>query len=685
MRGHLIVVLICLLFSTTIMASDQLSLTITDSLFGDLQSENISLSANIIDSGLEIRAEIASLQLPAPVNKVKNIRMRCAEITWQSQQWQCESGQLQFYHEQLGQQNLHFKLEANTSLKQYRLRLTGLTILNSAIQTKLKVDDRHWQLQASGDVKSLTELIQAIKPYLTPEQQELWQTWEVGGVTRINLTAQGQNEQIKTAQFDIELEEVNVSDEFGSFVAEQASGKITVNATKQKKQWHWQNETKLSKGQAYIDPVFFDLFANPIQLSMAGVWHDKVKQGAIDHGRFIQHNIAQLDFSAIYANNTLAELEVEMPSTTLSPLYTQWIQPFTVGTASDSLAVGGHIEWQFKQKGEHYSLQGQFEGVDIEDETARFTIKDLKGPFAWTNTSQPLPLALSWQQAQLYSIPIGQSQFSAQTLPQGLALTQPWQVPILDGDLHINDFSLKTDDDKGASWQFEGVMTPISMPALSQQLGWPVLQGKLSGIIPKVSYQQQQIAVDGALMVKVFGGTTVIHDLTLSQLFGPIPQLTANIDLTGLDLDIMTSTFDFGKITGGLEGKIENLRLANWQPVYFDAYLKTPDQDAKPHRINQRAVNNLSNLGGGASGALSRSVLRFFEDFSYRRLGLSCRLRNETCEMTGVSPAERGYYIVEGGGLPPRIDVIGHTRRVDWPELLDRLKAVSNSPQAVME
>ena len=53
--------------------------------------------------------------------------------------------------------------------------------------------------------------------------------------------------------------------------------------------------------------------------------------------------------------------------------------------------------------------------------------------------------------------------------------------------------------------------------------------------------------------------------------------------------------------------------------------------------------------------------------------------------MGGVEEAEQGYYIVKGGGLPPRINVKGYMRRVDWPELIERLKAVSNNPSPVME
>jgi hypothetical protein len=53
--------------------------------------------------------------------------------------------------------------------------------------------------------------------------------------------------------------------------------------------------------------------------------------------------------------------------------------------------------------------------------------------------------------------------------------------------------------------------------------------------------------------------------------------------------------------------------------------------------------------------------------------------------MGGIEPAEQGYYIVKGGGLPPWINVIGYNREVDWPELIARLKAVSQSDGPVIQ
>jgi hypothetical protein len=53
--------------------------------------------------------------------------------------------------------------------------------------------------------------------------------------------------------------------------------------------------------------------------------------------------------------------------------------------------------------------------------------------------------------------------------------------------------------------------------------------------------------------------------------------------------------------------------------------------------------------------------------------------------MDGVAPAPHGgYYLVKGRGIP-RIDVIGNSRRVDWPRLVQQLKAATEAQDIVVK
>jgi hypothetical protein len=99
-------------------------------------------------------------------------------------------------------------------------------------------------------------------------------------------------------------------------------------------------------------------------------------------------------------------------------------------------------------------------------------------------------------------------------------------------------------------------------------------------------------------------------------------------------------------------------------------------------------VQNIGSIGGGGAGvtaALSNGVMRFFDEFNYDRLGVSCRLHQDVCYMDGVAPAPNGgYYLVKGKGLP-RIDVIGSSRRVDWARLVRQLIAITESEGPVVQ
>ena len=135
-------------------------------------------------------------------------------------------------------------------------------------------------------------------------------------------------------------------------------------------------------------------------------------------------------------------------------------------------------------------------------------------------------------------------------------------------------------------------------------------------------------------------------------------------------------------ITGRLSGYMTDLETFAWTPESFDASFFTSPGDRSKHRISQRAVTNLSSIGGGSGGgviaALQGGFLKFFESFGYDRLGLNCRLDNDICAMSGIERAKGGYFIVKGQGLP-RIDVIGSQSRVAWTTLVRQLGKMMES------
>jgi hypothetical protein len=335
---------------------------------------------------------------------------------------------------------------------------------------------------------------------------------------------------------------------------------------------------------------------------------------------------------------------------------------------------------------------------DVGAEGSAIAVQGLRGRVNWLSSarraarvdgaSEPAESRLEWESSAVYGISGGAAHIDFVTSGADFRVLEPTVIPILDGGLAVNTLSVRGFGEPGMSVRFDGDVQPISVPLLCKAFGWPEFSGKLEGQIPEVTFDKDVLSLAGDLEAKIFDGQVVVNALKLSNPLGDYPRFSANITMRNLDLEAVTGTFSFGMITGRLNVDVRDLELFRWSPVRFDARLYTPPGDRSRHRISQRAVKSLSNIGGGGGGvtaALQSGFLRFFEDFRYSRLGLSCRLENEICEMDGIEPQQGdAYYIVKGSGLP-RIDVIGNAHRVSWKRLVSQLIAIQESGGPVVD
>jgi len=263
----------------------------------------------------------------------------------------------------------------------------------------------------------------------------------------------------------------------------------------------------------------------------------------------------------------------------------------------------------------------------------------------------------------------------------------PVRLPLLDGAIVLEALEFRR---AGDQWLGLGSLysEPIGLPALTQALEWPGMDGTVSIAVPGFSVSPDRIGLDGALVISVFDGYVQATGLEVSDPFGLLPRLTADLSAEHLDLAQLTQTFSFGSVSGFIDADVNDLVLAKWKPIRFDASVRSSSGDYR-RRISQRAVENITALGGaGAMAAVQRSVLRLFNDFGYREIGLSCQLRGNVCQMAGLDGAgsdAEPFRVVAGGGIPA-LDVIGYNRRVDWAELIERLRsAISNGAEPIVK
>lgn len=370
------------------------------------------------------------------------------------------------------------------------------------------------------------------------------------------------------------------------------------------------------------------------------------------------------------------ELAVERAELSLPQAWTRWGDGPASGWGFGDLATSGRIrgtlDWR---EGVIEALSVDFDEVAVSDGRGRFAVEALDGRF--TREPGSVTGALNWQSLELLGLAFGASDLRLSGTPSDWRLVQPLRAPLLDGAVVIDELGVGFGDDADnpRGIELDARIEPLSLGDLTTMLGLPAFGGELSGKFPGVRASGDEIAFTGGIDIQAFSGRIGLTDLVIERPFGSLPALAAEVELERLDLAELTGTFNFGHMEGLLSGWVRGLRLLDWRPVAMDARLYTLES-APSRRISQRAVENLSRLGGGAA-ALSAPLLQLFESFPYRRAGLACRLDRNICHLDGVAPHESGgFYIVQGRGLP-RLDVVGHRRLIDWPRLVAQLMATT--------
>jgi hypothetical protein len=259
---------------------------------------------------------------------------------------------------------------------------------------------------------------------------------------------------------------------------------------------------------------------------------------------------------------------------------------------------------------------------------------------------------------------------------RAVSLLEPARLPVFDGAVRVATLQITDLGLPSVQFRFSGGIEPISLGELSKAFGWPAFRGVLRGSIPGVAYRDGVMSFDGDLEADIFDGHIRGSNIKLGDPFGRWPRLTADFALENLDLEAITAAFEFGTITGRIEGRVDQLELFDWSPVSFDAWLRTPPGDRSRKHISVDAISNIANVGGtagtGVAKAMNGGMLRFFSNYHYRQLAIRCVLEDDICRLSGAPLAGDRYYLLEGAGLP-RVDIIGNSGRVQWSELVDQI------------
>lgn len=678
--------------TVTAFAASSISFTAGRLEFEGLAVEDLALdwSPDPAIGAVKLRAaRLRGLEATGPLT---GIAVDCKVLRIAGDELRCERGRLSGALGTLGVQDSGFTLRRGTG-GDLRVDFDRFALAGGHGRLGVAVDNDGWSAETQLSGLDLAQLAVIARPWIAlPE--ELSVSGKAGG----DFRAAGRGDALAAAGADVAIESLDFSDAEGLLAGEKLSGEFSVEASfPGTASIQARGRLSIGAGQAYSEPVFLDFTAQPATLEFDGALDTAAARFdaasfTFDHAGVVRaHGSATADFAG---ETLLPQARVRLESLALATALPAYAQPFLVDTAFRDVTGDGAVRGDVEiAAGLPVRAAFELDGVSFGSDTAAVSLHGIHGTVRWYDDAERSALAgtiddalfesrLAWESGRLWGLEIGAAELPFATAGRHFRLLAPAIVPVFDGALAIDTLRVRHAGTDDMYVRFDAAIRPISVALLSRAFGWPEFQGRLEGSIPGLQLREGVVTLDGALEARVFDGRVAVSELSLRDPLGKYPRLFANIGIENLDLDLVTRTFEFGSMTGRLSGYISDLETFDWMPEAFDAFLFTPPDDRSRRRISQRAITNLSSIGGGSgsgvAAVLQGGFLQFFDDFGYARVGLSCRLANDVCIMGGVEPAPGGYYIVKGKGLP-RINVIGSQTRVAWTTLVRQLGAMMES------
>ncbi len=352
------------------------------------------------------------------------------------------------------------------------------------------------------------------------------------------------------------------------------------------------------------------------------------------------------------------------------------------GQAAFGLQIAGHLD-ALTAAGELSLKDG-----DLRSKTENWRI----GPIS---LMLPLQIYLGKEKPQAHSTPRigkltnGSIRFTNQRIPSmstavslannALRFHQPIHIRVFGGDLTIGDLFWPDviNNPKQLSFSLESKL--LKLDDLTQAMDWPRFSGTLSGSIPQVESVNNLLHTRGEMHAELFGGQIRLAKLEIDNPFSALASIKLDAELSDIQLEQVSKTFAFGRISGTLEGSIDGLVVTDGQPSELRADLHSVDRGGE-QRISVQALNKITVLSSGQeAGALYGGLATFFDSFRYSKLGFKATLKNDRLTLRGVESRGDQQYLVVGSFLPPTVNVVSHTQIIAFSELLRRLERINKA------
>lgn len=260
-----------------------------------------------------------------------------------------------------------------------------------------------------------------------------------------------------------------------------------------------------------------------------------------------------------------------------------------------------------------------------------------------------------------------------------LVFKEDIRMPLYSGSVTLRNVSYRDILSPRRKLRLAADVDGIDLEQVGKALDIPGFSGSVKGTIPSASFAENILLTEGEIVLELFDGTIKISGFSADNVFSPIASVRSDIELDGINLGALTRAFEFSHISGIMRGELNDLVIVNGQAQRFKGYLETYRKKGVKQRISVEALKKISILGTGSSASvLDRGIYSFFREYRYEKIGFRAALRNDNLLLLGVAgDGNDSQYLVKGGLLPPKVDVITYNQNISFKEMVSRLKRIS--------
>ena len=608
-----------------------------------------------------------------------------------------------------GRELLLEQIEGQASGGQFNVRAKTLqlpdlilhtsTLKNLSVSTEFA--DGELSIGAKGKDIHLVELLQAMK-FIPPG-------WKIQSTDSLHARSVLSRDGRVTFNSKMEIQGLSFESPDGTCLGEKLSlvveptveGSLAKNAALNGSVFLYARE-----GELLYDRFYLNLSDHPLTSDGKGRVQPDLLSTNVSDFRLQLENLAVLTAQGTLSSDPSGEsrLTAHLSKTPLKPLFRQFVaEPYkALSPFLDDLQIKGFLsadvemteqDARWTVKGHAFWQEGAailegdgilLEGIDMDLPLwYQEGSKSMEEKRALRKTPVEMRGGLSIQSAQLPLLPAQAIDVPLRAAPDRLSTTAPLPLRVPGGQIDLGRILLRDPFSGSPDLDTSITIKKIDLqPWLSRIWSRP-LQGSVRGKLDPVRWEGGTLHTKGEIVANLFGGQMTLSNLGATRSLSLAPAIQLDAAWEDLNLAEMTRDTAFGKIEGSLRGSVKDLEIADGQPQKFDLFMETVKKKNVPQKISVRAVDNIAQIGGGASpfSGVTGAFVSLFKELPYDKIGVRASLENDVFRINGTIKENGREYLVKKSGFSGVDVIIGSSgsNTISFKDMVKRIMRVTAS------